>query len=85
MKNKMLENIICSKEEEIREKEKELKIIKDNLKIGKTGNYLMEYTKGEIKACIDFTEEYIKIKSKEIKELKEMCNRYKREYNLEDK
>ena len=45
----------------------------------------MEYTKGEIKVCIDFTEEYIKIKSKEIKELKEICNRYKKKYNLEDK
>ena len=35
MKNEILNNIICSKEEEIREKEKELKIIKSNLKIAK--------------------------------------------------
>lgn len=84
MKNELLKNIICSKEEEIREKEKELKIIKDNLKIAKTGNYLMEYTKGEIKACIDFTEEYIKYKRNNIKTLKEMCNRYKGKYNLEE-
>lgn len=85
MKNELLNNIICSKEEEIREKEKELKIIKSNLKIAKTGNYFMEYTKGEAKASIAFTEEYIKCKQKEINTLKEMCNRYKKEYNLEDK
>lgn len=85
MKNELLNNIICSKEAEIREKEKELKIIKSNLKIAKTGNYLMEYTKGEIKASIAFTEEYIKYKQNDINTLKEMCNRYKKEYNLEDK
>ena len=84
MKNELLNNIICSKEEEIREKEKELKIIKSNLKIAKTGNYFMEYTKGEAKASIAFTEEYIKCKQKEINTLKEMCNRYKKEYNLEE-
>lgn len=84
MKNELLNNIICSKEEEIREKEKELKIIKSNLKIAKTGNYFMEYTKGEAKASIAFTEEYIKCKQREINTLKEMCNRYKTEYNLEE-
>lgn len=84
MKNELLNNIICSKEEEIREKEKELKIIKDNLKIAKTGNYLIEYTKGEIIAAIEFTEELIKCKQRDIKTLKEMCNRYKAKYNLEE-
>ena len=84
MRSELLKNMICSKEEEIREKEKELKIIKDNLKIGKTGNYLMEYTKGEIKACIDFTEELIKCNQRDINTLKELCNRYKKEYNLEE-
>lgn len=84
MKNELLKNIICSKEEEIREKEKELKIIKDNLKIAKTGNYLIEYTKGEIIATIEFTEELIKCKQNEINTLKEMCNRYKGKYNLEE-
>lgn len=84
MRNELLKNIICSKEEEIREKEKELKIIKDNLKIAKTGNYLIEYTKGEIIASIEFTEELIKCKQNEINTLKEMCNRYKGKYNLEE-
>lgn len=84
MKNELLNNIICSKEEEIREKEKELKIIKDNLKIAKTGNYLIEYTKGEIIASIEFTEELIKCKQRDINTLKELCDRYKKEYNLEE-
>ena len=84
MKNELLKMIVRSKEAEIREKEKELKIIKSNLKIAKTGNYLMEYTKGEAKASIVFTEEYIKYKQKDIKILKEMCNRYKKQYNLEE-
>ena len=84
MKNELLKNIISSKEEEIREKEKELKIIKDNLKMAKTGNYLIEYTKGEIIASIEFTEELIKCKQNEINTLKEMCNRYKGKYNLEE-
>lgn len=85
MKNKLLKNMILSKEEEIREIEKELKIIKDNLKHAKAGDFLIEYTKEEIKASIAFTEEYIKYKRNEINTLKEMCNRYKKEYNLEDK
>ncbi len=84
MKNELLKNIICSKEEEIREKEKELEKIKSSLKFAKTNNYLREYTKGEVKACIDFTEEYIKCKQNDINTLKEMCNRYKKEYNLEE-
>ena len=41
MKNELLNNIICSKEEEIREKEKELKNIKDNLECAKTGEFLI--------------------------------------------
>ena len=84
MRNKLLKNIINSKEEEIREKGKELKIIKDNLKHAKTGEFLIGYTKGEIKASIDFTEEYIKCKQKDIKILKKLCNKYKKEYNLEE-
>lgn len=84
MKNELLKNIICSKEEEIREKEKELKNIKYNLKCAKTGEFLMGYTKEEIKASIDFTEEIIKCNQNDINTLKEICNRYKKEYNLEE-
>lgn len=84
MKSELLKMIIRSKEAEIREKEKELKSIKYNLTCVKTGDFLMEYTKEEIKASIAFTEEYIKCKQREIKTLKEMCNRYKKEYNLEE-
>lgn len=83
MKNELLNNIICSKEEEIREKEKELKNIKYNLECAKTGEFLIGNEKDEIKASIDFTEEYIKCKQNDINTLKEMCNRYKKEYNLE--
>ena len=85
MKNKLLKNMILSKEEEIREIKKELKIIKDNLKHAKASDFLIEYTKEEIEVSIAFTEEYIKIKNEVIKVLNELCNKYKREYNLEDK
>ena len=85
MKNELLKNMIQSKEEEIREKKKELKNIKHNLMCAETSDeFLMAQTREEIEVCVDFTEEIIKIKSKEIKELKEICNRYKKEYNLEE-
>lgn len=84
MKNELLKNIISSKEEEIREKEKELKKFESSLEFAKTGNHLMRYSKDEIKASIAFTEEIIKCKQKEIKILKELCNKYKKEYNLEE-
>lgn len=84
MKNELLKMMIRSKEAEIREKEKELKIIKDNLKHAKAGDFLIEYTKKEIEASIAFTEEYIKYKQNDINTLKKMCNRYKKEYNLEE-
>lgn len=84
MKNELLNNMIQSKEAEIREKEEEIKNIKYNLKCAKTSEFLIGYTKEEIKASIAFTEEYIKYKQNEINTLKEMCNRYKKEYNLEE-
>lgn len=84
MKNELLNNIICSKEEEIREIEKELKILKDNLKHAKASDSLIEYTKEEIEVSIAFTEEYIKIKNEVIKVLNELCNKYKKEYKLEE-
>ena len=85
MKNELLKNMISSKEEEIREKKKELKNIKHNLMCAETSDeFLMAQTREEIEVCVDFTEEIIKIKSKEIKELKEICDRYKKEYNLEE-
>lgn len=71
MKNKMLENIICSKEEEIREKEKELKRLKELVEHAKPEDYFSEFTKV-------FTEAYIKYKQYNIDLLK-------KKYNLEDK
>ena len=84
MKNELLKNIICSKEEELREKEKELKNIKYNLMCVKKDGLLMGYTIEEIKASIAFTEEYIKFIQEEIIVLKNMCDRYKKKYNLEE-
>ena len=84
MKNELLKKIISSKEEEIREKEKELKNIKYNLMCVKKDGLLMGYTIEEIKASIAFTEEYIKFIQEEIIVLKNMCDRYKKKYNLED-
>ena len=84
MKNELLNNIICSKEAEIREKEKEIKRIKYNLKCAKTGDFLIEYTKDEIKASIEFTEELVKCKQRDINTLKELCNKYKKKYILEE-
>ena len=70
MKNELLKNIISSKEEEIREKEKELKRLKDLVEHAKPEDYFSEFTKV-------FTEAYIKYKQYEIDILK-------KEYNLED-
>lgn len=75
MKNELLKNIISSKEEEIREKEKELKNIKYNLMYVKKERVLMGYTIEEIKAIDAFTEEYIKFIQEEIIVLKNMCDR----------
>jgi hypothetical protein len=77
MKNELLKNIICSKEEEIREKEKELKELKDNFENAKPDDFFNEWTKV-------FTEAYIKYKQYDIDTLKERCNRYKKKYNLEE-
>lgn len=84
MKNELLKNIICNKEEEISVKQKELGIIKYGLMSAKTSKYLKKYTKEEIKAMSDFTDEYLECKQRDINTLKELCNRYKKEYNLED-
>lgn len=84
MRNELLKLIIRSKEAEIREKEKELKNIKYNLMCVKKDGLLMGYTIEEIKASIAFTEEYIKFIQEEIIVLKNMCDRYKKKYNLEE-
>lgn len=85
MKNELLKNIIHNKEEEISVKQKDLGIIKYGLMSAKTSEYLNKYTKEEIKAMNDFTDEYLECKQRDINTLKELCNRYKKEYNLEDK
>lgn len=84
MKNELLENIIRNKEEEISVKQKELGIIKYSLMSAKTSEYLKKYTKEEIKAMNAFTDEYLECKQRDINTLKELCNRYKKEYNLEE-
>lgn len=84
MKNELLKNIIHNKEEEISVKQKELGIIKNGLMNSKTSEYLNKYTKEEIKAMNDFTDEYLECKQRDINTLKELCNRYKKEYNLEE-
>ena len=83
MKNELLKNIIRNKEEEISVKQKELGIIKYGLMNSKTSEYLNKYTKEEIKAMNDFSNEYLECKQRDINTLKELCNRYKKEYNLE--
>lgn len=77
MKNELLNNIICSKEEEIREKEKTLKNLKDNFEHVKSEDFPNKWIK-------DFIEAYINYKQFEIDKLKEECDRYKKEYNLEE-
>ena len=77
MKNEILKNKICSKEEEIREKEKTLKNLKDNFEHVKPEYFFNEWTKV-------FTEAYIKYKQYDIDTLKERSNRYKKKYNLEE-
>nr|DAU92540.1 MAG TPA: hypothetical protein [Caudoviricetes sp.] len=84
MKNELLNNIIHNKEEEISVKQKELRIIKYSLMSAKTSEYLKKYTKEEIKAMNAFTDEYLECKQRDINTLKELCNRYKKEYNLEE-
>lgn len=84
MKNELLKNIIHNKEEEISVKQKELGIIKYGLMNSKTSEYLNKYTKEEIKAMNDFTDEYLECKQRDINTLKELCNKYKKEYNLEE-
>ena len=77
MKNEILKNKICSKEEEIREKEKTLKNLKDNFEHVKSEDFPNKWIK-------DFIEAYINYKQFEIDTLKEECDRYKKEYNLEE-
>ena len=73
MKNEILKNKICSKEEEIREKEKILKNLKDNFEHVKSEDFPNKWIK-------DFIEAYINYKQFEIDKLKEECDRYKKEY-----
>ena len=84
MKNELLKNIIHNKEEEISVKQKELGIIKYGLMNSKTSEYLNKYTKEEIKAMNDFTDEYLECKQRDINTLKELCNKYKKKYILEE-
>ena len=75
MKNEILKNKICSKEEEIREKEKILKNLKDNFEHVKSEDFPNKWIK-------DFIEAYINYKQFEIDKLKEECDRYKKEYKM---
>lgn len=67
MRNELLKLIIRSKEAEIREKEKELKRIKDLVEHSKPSDYFSEFAKVFTEAYINYKQYEIDILKKEYK------------------